>query len=547
MTPDRQTPAAANDRRRERLPDGQAHEPRGRAPDRPRGPLPTRVEDLPELPAVYADVLDTGLAALDLQLSDTARSIVDGHVRLLLSWTAAINLTAIREPADVARLHVLDSLTAVPLLAALGVSRFIDLGSGGGFPGLPLAAALDAERVLLIDSVAKKVRFLRTVIEATGLDRQVAAEPDRAETVAHDARTARPGRPSLRVPWRRSPSSWSWRFRSSRRAACWSRGSANRSRPSSRRRMVPYGRFAQGRSGSSPAMHPASPPTAWSWSRAPGPSSPAFRAIRRSVVDGRCEQRGRLTLTLVAALPSSAMRVAVLSDIHSNLVALDTVLSEMPSVDEVWHLGDVVGYGPEPDGVVTRLREIDAIGVRGNHDAAALGGREIESFNVDARRAAEWTRATISEATKAWLAALPARDARARGLPAGPREPARSDLGVHHLDTRRPCKHGRHADPLRPPRPHAPAGRLHRGRWTPRDHESGLGLGAQLRRAARPAQPRQRWPAPRTGSRAPAGCCSTPTPGPPPGGAPRTTSGASRRPWSGPLPERLVARLAYGL
>jgi predicted phosphodiesterase len=101
------------------------------------------------------------------------------------------------------------------------------------------------------------------------------------------------------------------------------------------------------------------------------------------------------------------MRVAVLSDIHSNLVALDAVLAEMPSVDEVWHLGDVVGYGPHPDEVVARLREINAIGVRGNHDAAALGGREIESFNVDARHAAEWTRATISDPTKAWLAAQP--------------------------------------------------------------------------------------------------------------------------------------------
>jgi predicted phosphodiesterase len=101
------------------------------------------------------------------------------------------------------------------------------------------------------------------------------------------------------------------------------------------------------------------------------------------------------------------MRVAVLSDIHSNLVALDAVLAAVPSVDEVWHLGDVVGYGPHPDEVVARLRELGAIGVRGNHDAAALGGREIESFNVDARRAAEWTRATISDETKAWLAAQP--------------------------------------------------------------------------------------------------------------------------------------------
>ncbi len=101
------------------------------------------------------------------------------------------------------------------------------------------------------------------------------------------------------------------------------------------------------------------------------------------------------------------MRVAVLSDIHANLVALDAVIAAIPSVDEVWQLGDIVGYGPEPDGVVARLREIGALGVRGNHDAAALGGPEIEYFNVDARRAMEWTRALINDETRAWLRALP--------------------------------------------------------------------------------------------------------------------------------------------
>lgn len=103
------------------------------------------------------------------------------------------------------------------------------------------------------------------------------------------------------------------------------------------------------------------------------------------------------------------MRIAVLSDIHSNLVALDAVLDHAGDVDAVWHLGDVVGYGPDPDGVVERLQEVDAIGVRGNHDAAALGGPEIRWFNPDARRAAEWTAGVIAPATSAWLANLPER------------------------------------------------------------------------------------------------------------------------------------------
>jgi diadenosine tetraphosphatase ApaH/serine/threonine PP2A family protein phosphatase len=103
------------------------------------------------------------------------------------------------------------------------------------------------------------------------------------------------------------------------------------------------------------------------------------------------------------------MRVAVLSDIHANLVALDAVLSAAGSVDAVWHLGDVVGYGPDPNGVVDRLRAVGAVGVRGNHDAAACGGDEIEWFNPEARSAMEWTRDRISPDTRSWLDALPER------------------------------------------------------------------------------------------------------------------------------------------
>jgi predicted phosphodiesterase len=103
------------------------------------------------------------------------------------------------------------------------------------------------------------------------------------------------------------------------------------------------------------------------------------------------------------------VRVAVLSDIHANLVALDAVLATLGSVDAVWHLGDVVGYGPDPDGVVARLTEIGAVGVRGNHDAAAAGGDEIDWFNPDARAAMEWTRTRIGDPTRDWLGSLPER------------------------------------------------------------------------------------------------------------------------------------------
>jgi diadenosine tetraphosphatase ApaH/serine/threonine PP2A family protein phosphatase len=104
------------------------------------------------------------------------------------------------------------------------------------------------------------------------------------------------------------------------------------------------------------------------------------------------------------------MRVAVVSDIHSNIVALDAVLAAAGSVDALWHLGDVVGYGPEPDAVVARLSERGAVGVRGNHDTAtAIDPGLLDWFNPDARAAAEWTVRVMSAATSEWLAALPER------------------------------------------------------------------------------------------------------------------------------------------
>jgi predicted phosphodiesterase len=101
------------------------------------------------------------------------------------------------------------------------------------------------------------------------------------------------------------------------------------------------------------------------------------------------------------------MRIAVLSDIHANLVALDAVLAALGEIDGVWHLGDVVGYGPDPIGVVDRLMEVGAIGVRGNHDAAAIGAIDVDWFNPEARDAVLWTRDTIDRPARAWLEGQP--------------------------------------------------------------------------------------------------------------------------------------------
>src|SRR5919106_6249841 len=103
------------------------------------------------------------------------------------------------------------------------------------------------------------------------------------------------------------------------------------------------------------------------------------------------------------------MRIAVLSDVHGNLPALEAVLVALKPYDAIWQLGDIVGYGPQPDEVVARLAAENAQGVRGNHDSAALGDLSTEAFNDDARRAVEWTAARIEPQTRSWLAALPQR------------------------------------------------------------------------------------------------------------------------------------------
>jgi 16S rRNA (guanine527-N7)-methyltransferase len=86
----------------------------------------------------------------------------------------------------VATAHVVDSLTAVPWLRAHGIERFLDLGSGGGLPGIPLAAALPAAGASLVESIGKKARFLDTAVAAIGLDDRVTVAARRAEALAAD-------------------------------------------------------------------------------------------------------------------------------------------------------------------------------------------------------------------------------------------------------------------------------------------------------------------------------------------------------------------------
>jgi 16S rRNA (guanine527-N7)-methyltransferase len=156
---------------------------------RDRAPLPADPSLCPPLPAAAIARLEAGLAALGLEdLPVAARDGILGHLRLLLAWTTAVNLTAIREPAAAVTGHVLDSLEAVPLLRVAGVRRFLDLGSGGGYPGLPVALALPAERALLVDSIAKKAAFLEVAAAAAGVADRVEVAASRAEALEADRR-----------------------------------------------------------------------------------------------------------------------------------------------------------------------------------------------------------------------------------------------------------------------------------------------------------------------------------------------------------------------
>jgi predicted phosphodiesterase len=107
------------------------------------------------------------------------------------------------------------------------------------------------------------------------------------------------------------------------------------------------------------------------------------------------------------------MRALVISDVHANRAALETVLEDAEQIgfDVVWCLGDIVGYGPEPDWCVNQIRLLGAaVGLKavvGNHDWAVLERMEVDDFNPEAARTVLWTRKNLSDESLAWLGDLP--------------------------------------------------------------------------------------------------------------------------------------------
>lgn len=102
------------------------------------------------------------------------------------------------------------------------------------------------------------------------------------------------------------------------------------------------------------------------------------------------------------------MRILIISDIHANLTALDTVLEHAGQVDAVWCLGDLVGYGPDPNECLERVIGLPNLSCTvGNHDAAVLGQINASSFNPEARQAIQWTQNTLKESSRTFLLSLP--------------------------------------------------------------------------------------------------------------------------------------------
>src|SRR5437762_9349225 len=109
------------------------------------------------------------------------------------------------------------------------------------------------------------------------------------------------------------------------------------------------------------------------------------------------------------------MRYAVITDIHANLEALEAVLAKIDelaqeeSIEKIWFLGDLVGYGPNPNECISRLRELTDVIIAGNHDWAAVGKIDLEDFSAAARISAEWTAEQLTEENQEFLAQLPER------------------------------------------------------------------------------------------------------------------------------------------
>jgi 16S rRNA (guanine527-N7)-methyltransferase len=107
--------------------------------------------------------LDEGVRQLGIALDAAQQRTLLDFLQLLSKWNSVYNLTAVRDVEEMVTLHLLDSLAIVPLMRERKIARLLDVGSGAGLPGIPIAIALPEVEVTLVDSVMKKVSFLNQV------------------------------------------------------------------------------------------------------------------------------------------------------------------------------------------------------------------------------------------------------------------------------------------------------------------------------------------------------------------------------------------------
>lgn len=123
------------------------------------------------------------------------------------------------------------------------------------------------------------------------------------------------------------------------------------------------------------------------------------------------------------------MRIAVISDVHSNLEALKTVIADIrrSNIGQVWCLGDVAGYGAEPNECIEELGGLPLSAVAGNHDLGAVSRLELDNFNPEGQQAIIWQRSQLSSASLIYLRQLPLKLQPADGITlvhGSPRDPA---------------------------------------------------------------------------------------------------------------------------